>query len=266
MTGIDSWSTTPATNATADGGAINWAEGQPPSSVNNSSRQMLADERSRQNDLIWFNYGTGDQGAGNLAVPSVYLSGISFTITGADVTTVYHANRRVRAVGVSTGTIYGTISSSSYNGGNTKTTVIVAWDSGSLSNETLVISLSQIPYTGSPAPNVAVNPLQIGGAYTARQDSFINASGANNVTVSAGMTGELTFISKQVSNGTQAAKYAYQVTTGGVLTITSDLWGGLGGTAVVSSVTANSGPPSVIILTCVSANTTVNYLITKMTI
>lgn len=151
MTGIDSWSTTPATNATADGGSINWAEGQPPSSVNNTARQMCADIRARMNDLVWFQYGTGDQGAGNLAVPAVYSSGTVFTIAGADVTAAYHIGRRVRAVGVSTGTIYGTISNSVY--APTTTTVTVVWDTGSLSNETLVISLSQIPVTGYPVPS-----------------------------------------------------------------------------------------------------------------
>lgn len=156
MTGIDSWSTSPATNATADGGSVNWAEGQAPSTVNNTARQQAADVRSAFNDLIWFQYGTGDQGSGNLATPAVYASGTSFTITGSDVTLVFHARRRVRAVGSGTGTIYGAISSSSYNGGNTTTTVNVTWDSGSLSNETLVISLSQIPATGSPAPVINV--------------------------------------------------------------------------------------------------------------
>lgn len=164
MTGIDSWDTTPATNATADGGAINWSEGQPPSSVNNTARQMLADTRAAFNDLIWFQYSTGNQGAGNIAVPSVYASGTSFTITGADVTLVYTAGRRVRAVGTGTGTIYGTIASSAYS--SPTTTITVVWDSGSLSNETLVISLSQIPVTGSPVP---------GGVGS----TFFNASVAN---------------------------------------------------------------------------------------
>lgn len=40
-TGIQSWSTTAATNATADS-TINWAEGQAPSTVNNSARAMMA--------------------------------------------------------------------------------------------------------------------------------------------------------------------------------------------------------------------------------
>lgn len=151
MSGIDSYSVTPATNATADGGALNYAEGQAPSTLNNSDRQQTADIRSLANDLAWFQYGTGDQNVStHLAVPAVYASGTSFTIAGADVTLVYHVSRRVRAVGVSTGTIYGSISVTSYS--PTTTTVTVVWDSGSLSNETLVISLSQIPVTGHPLP------------------------------------------------------------------------------------------------------------------
>src|ERR1051325_5536196 len=38
---IKSWSTTPASNATV--GSINWAEGMPPSAVNDSARQEMAD-------------------------------------------------------------------------------------------------------------------------------------------------------------------------------------------------------------------------------
>lgn len=40
MSSIYDWSTTAASNATADGG-INWVEGQAPSTVNNSARQMM---------------------------------------------------------------------------------------------------------------------------------------------------------------------------------------------------------------------------------
>lgn len=164
MTGYDSYSITPATNATADGGAINYSEGQAPSTVNNSARQALADTRAAFNDLAWFQYSTGDQGAGNIAVPSVYASSTSFTIAGADVTAAYHVGRRLRAVGVSTGTIYGRISITSYS--PTTTTVTAVWDSGSLSNETLVISLSQIPVTGSPVgyPQTTWTPTDASGA------------------------------------------------------------------------------------------------------
>lgn len=211
MTGIDSWSTTPATNATADGGSINWAEGQPPSSVNNTARQMLADERSRQNDLIWFQYGTGDQGAGNIAVPSVYASGTSFTITGADVTTVYTTSRRLRAVGSGTGTIYGTISSSSYNSGNTKTTVNVTWDSGSLSNETLVISLSQAPITGKPVSGAGLS-------FPSGAITFVDNSGQaiaiTNTYCHYNLIGKLCFVNATLVYGTSIV--AAQATLNGL--------------------------------------------------
>lgn len=181
MTGIDSWSPTPATNATADGGAINWAEGQPPSSVNNSARQMLADNRTLENDRPWFQYGTGNQGAGNLAVPAVYSSGTAFTITGANVTAKYAAGNRVRAVGSGTGTIYGTISSTSYLAPTT--TVNMVWDSGSLSNETLVVSLSQVSVTGSPVSDLAIKQNFIFAAVNAGAQTPITTATATKVTL-----------------------------------------------------------------------------------
>jgi len=45
---IQSWSTTAATNATADT-SINWAEGQPRASVNNSARSMMAAHAKKRN-------------------------------------------------------------------------------------------------------------------------------------------------------------------------------------------------------------------------
>lgn len=125
---------------------------------------MLADTRAAFNDLAWFQYSTGDQGAGNIAVPAIYASSTSFTIAGADVTAAYHVGRRLRAVGVSTGTIYGRISVTSY--APTTTTVTAVWDSGSLSNETLVISLSQIPVTGNPVGDLVGTwvPADVSGA------------------------------------------------------------------------------------------------------
>jgi hypothetical protein len=41
MAGLNEWSSTPASNASV--GSINWAEGQNPSTVNNSARQVMAD-------------------------------------------------------------------------------------------------------------------------------------------------------------------------------------------------------------------------------
>lgn len=50
MSSIYDWSTTPATNASSDG-SINWAEGQAPSSVNNSARQLMARVAEYLDDL-----------------------------------------------------------------------------------------------------------------------------------------------------------------------------------------------------------------------
>ncbi len=141
MTGVDSFSTTPLNNETVDG-TTTWKEGQLPSTVNNGLRRLLSDLRERFNDLPWFQYGNGDQDpATHLAKPCIYVSGTSFSSTGnGNQTAYYHAGRPIRGVGSSTGTIYGYISSSSYNAGTDTTTVVVLWLSGSLANETLVIS------------------------------------------------------------------------------------------------------------------------------
>jgi hypothetical protein len=143
MTGISSYSTTASENVQANTG-IDWDEGMSPGQVNNSARQNMADIRAAFDDLIWFQYGIGSK-----AVNHAYASTTSTTIAGADVTAVYHAKRRVKAVGASTGTIYGSITSSSYAGSTT--TVNYVWDSGALANETLTIYLSQVPVTGNPA-------------------------------------------------------------------------------------------------------------------
>src|SRR5215510_2191463 len=103
MVGIRDYSTTPASNVTL------FPEGMAPSQVNDSARQLQADLREWYNDAEWIIYGDGD-GAHAIA----YGSATSFSVTGANVTSAYHAGRRVKAVGALTGTIYGTISSSAF--------------------------------------------------------------------------------------------------------------------------------------------------------
>lgn len=200
--GIPSYSTTPATNATADGGASNWAENQAPSTVNNTARQNLADIRSAFNDLIWFSYGSGDQasGATYLGVPYVYASSTSVTVAGVNVTAAHHAGRRMKFVGATTGTIYGTISSSSFS---TNTTINLVFDSGSLSNETLTGYLSQVPVTGKPIPASATS-----GAGVIYLPTTGGTSGAvtltNSTPLSAYANGQLFLfrLTNATSNGT----------------------------------------------------------------
>jgi len=142
MAGIKNYSTT-ASNNTSVGG-VNIGEGMLPSNINNAMRAQLADIREWYNDAQWVIYGDGD-GSHTFA----YASATSFTVAGANVTAFYHAGRRVKAVGSSTGTIVGTISSSSFS---TNTTVNVTWDSGSLSSESLVIYVGILSKTNNSIP------------------------------------------------------------------------------------------------------------------
>ena len=142
MAGIKDYSTTAANNSSV--GGISIAEGMLPSNINNAFRAVAADVREWYNDAQWVIYGDGD-GAHTCA----YASGTSFTIAGVNVTSFYHASRRVKAIGSSTGTIFGTISSSSFS---TNTTVNVTWDSGSLSNESIVIYLAILSQTNNSIP------------------------------------------------------------------------------------------------------------------
>ena len=142
MAGIKDYSTTASNNSSV--GGVNIAEGMLPSNINNAFRAITADIREFYNDSQWVIYGDGD-GSHTFA----YVSGTAFTVAGANVTSFYHAGRRVKAVGSSTGTIVGTIASSSFS---TNTTVNVTWDSGSLQNESLVIYVGILSKTNNSIP------------------------------------------------------------------------------------------------------------------
>jgi len=147
MAGIKDYSST-ATNNTSVGG-VNIGEGMLPSNINNAIRAQLADIREWYNDAQWVIYGDGD-GSHTFA----YASATSFTVAGSNVTAFYHAGRRVKAVGSSTGTIVGTISSSSFS---SDTTVNVTWDSGSLQSETLVIYVGILSKTSDAIPEDVID-------------------------------------------------------------------------------------------------------------
>src|SRR5262245_51835316 len=66
------WSTTAATNATADS-SINWAEGMARAAVNNSARSMMAAEAKERN------YRNGSITTGGSANAQTFSSGLSFT-------------------------------------------------------------------------------------------------------------------------------------------------------------------------------------------
>ena len=127
MAGIKDYSTTQANNTDLNG--ISTAEGMLPSNLNNAIRALMKNTREWFNDSQWVEYGDGSG-----AYVSTYVSGTSFRIDGVDVTSIYHEGRRIKITAATPGTIYGTISSSSFS---TNTTVNVTWDSGSLSNEAI---------------------------------------------------------------------------------------------------------------------------------
>ena len=127
MAGIKDYSTVQADNTTLN--SISTAEGMLPSNLNNAIRALMKNTREWFNDSQWVEYGDGSG-----AYTAAYASATSFTIASANVTSFYHAGRRIKITASTPGTIYGTISSSSFS---TNTTVNVTWDSGNLSNEAI---------------------------------------------------------------------------------------------------------------------------------
>lgn len=177
---IKDYDTTAGNNSTIS--AINISEGCAPSGINNAIRQLMADSRSQWNDANWFEYGDG---AGSFTI--TYGSGTTFTVDGVDVTSIYHVGRRLRAVGSSTGTIYGTITNSAYV---IDTTVTVVWDSGSLSNESLTVSLSILGSTNTGIP-VLNQTVDINGnelILDADADTSITADTDDQIDIRAGGT------------------------------------------------------------------------------
>jgi hypothetical protein len=178
MSGIKDYSTTNLSNTTLNG--ISVAEGMLPSNLNNAIRALMVNTREWYNDAQWVQYGDGD----GTYTPAFAATGqFTITATGLDLTPYYHANRRVRATGSSTGDIVGTITSSAYS--NNVTTVNVTWDGGAaLSNETLQIYLAILTATKNSIPLGVVGSTNIadGSVTTAKlaDDSVTNAKIADN--------------------------------------------------------------------------------------
>ena len=152
MAGIKDYSTTQANNTSLNG--ISTAEGMLPSNLNNALRALMKNTRDWYNDSQWVEYGDGDG-----AYTASYASATSFTIAGVDVTSFYHADRRIKIIAPTPGTIYGTISSSSFS---TNTTVNVTWDSGNLSNEAITnVYVGALSKTNTSIPSGIIGSTQL---------------------------------------------------------------------------------------------------------
>lgn len=115
MSGIESWSQTPASNNQAP--PFGWPAGILPNQVEPIGRQMMASLAFWYQSAEWINYN----------YTPTYVSATQFTIPG-NVTAIFHVGRRVQGTdGVSP--VYGAITASAFT---TLTTVTVAWDSGVL--------------------------------------------------------------------------------------------------------------------------------------
>ncbi len=151
-TNIKDYSTTQASNTSLNG--ISTAEGMLPSNLNNAIRALMKNTRDWFNDAQWIEYGDGDA-----SYTAAYASATSFTIAGVDVTSIYHAGRRIKLTASTPGTIYGTIASSTFS---TNTTVNVTWDSGTLSNESIThIYIGALSKTNSSIPTEIIGTTNI---------------------------------------------------------------------------------------------------------
>ena len=181
---IGKYDTTAGSNSATASNSVSVAEGMLPSNINNAFRDLMADIRQFYNSAEWIEYGDG---AGTYT--PAYASSTSFTIAGANVTSIYHVGRRVKVVASTPGTIYGSITATSFS---TNTTVTVAWDSGSLSNESITsVHIGAISASNTSLPETTA----ITGDYTldVSGDIIFDADG-DNVTLKAAGTTALDFV------------------------------------------------------------------------
>jgi hypothetical protein len=174
---LGKYSITPANNSTTSTSSISVAEGMLPSNINNAFRDIMADVRQWYNDGQWIEYGDGSG-----TYTPTYVSATAFTIDGVDVTSVYHAGRRIKLIATTPGTIYGTVSSTTFS---TNTTVNVTWDSGSLSSEAITnVYVGILSKTNSSIPSESIGSTQIadGSVTTAKlaADAVTNAKIADD--------------------------------------------------------------------------------------
>lgn len=226
MAGIKDYSSTAGGNTSV--GGISIAEGMLPSNINNAFRALTADIREWYNDSQWVIYGDGDS-----AFTVTYASSTSFTVSSADVTSFYHVGRRIKAVGSSTGTIYGTISASTFS---TNTTVTVTWDSGSLSNETLTIYVGALSKTNDSIPELVITNAKI-SASAAIDVSKIGA-GAVSSTEFGYLDGVTSAIQTQIDSKQATITGAATTITSSDLTASRALASNASGKVAVSTVTS----------------------------
>jgi hypothetical protein len=145
MTGIELYSTTAANNNSAVPNGF--PEGMAPSGVNDAARQVMASIRTWYETAEWINLGH----------TPTYIGATQFSVT-TDLTTTYQVGRRIKAVGTTPFTIYGTITASAYA---SVTTVTVSWDSGSMNG-----TLTSVAVGAASVTNQSIGIASVKGAAT----------------------------------------------------------------------------------------------------
>lgn len=107
MSAVETWSTNAANNNAAppDG----FPENQTPASLNNSAREVMAAVATLVRQYPWLRLTSG--------LTLVRNSNTQFQLTGTDVTSIFRVGRRLREVGATT--VYGSVLTSTFSGGNT---------------------------------------------------------------------------------------------------------------------------------------------------
>ena len=215
---IGKYDTTAGSNSATASNSVSVAEGMLPSNINNALRDIMADVRQWYNTAEWIEYGDG---AGTYT--PAYASSTSFTIAGVNVTSAYHVGRRVKVVASTPGTIYGSITATAFS---TNTTVTIAWDSGSLSDEAITsVHIGAISASNTSLPETTA----ITGDYTldVSGDIILDADGGDVLFKDGGTTfGSATNTSGNliIKSGTTTAltMSGANVTVAGDLTISGD--------------------------------------------
>ncbi|MEZ5935816.1 MAG: hypothetical protein R3F54_28685 [Alphaproteobacteria bacterium] len=173
---VRSWGNSAGGNNVAGG---LFQEGLLANLLSDNLRQLQAAIRGYANQAEWF-------AIGDLSGPATFtfLTATSFRVQGISLASRYQVGRRVRATGVSTGTITGTITAVAANSGNTDVTV--AWDSGTLKSETLLIELGINSAVGSSVPAKIDHALEIIGLLTATGDATITGDASVGGTLGVG--------------------------------------------------------------------------------
>jgi hypothetical protein len=200
---IKDYSTTQSSNTSLNG--ISVAEGMLPSNLNNAIRALMKNTRDWFNDAQWVEYGDGSG-----SFTAAYASGTSFTIAGADVTAFYHTGRRVKIIQTSPGTLFGTISSSSFS---TNTTVNVTLDSGSIANEAINnVYIAALSQTNNSIPEDVIDSanLKSNAVTTAKitNDAVNNDKIANNAVQASQINASAVTEAKLNTNAVTTTKIA----------------------------------------------------------